>query len=1146
MKLSRPTSIALVVLLLWLVFTWRLGIWLGLHPPMLYYLRAGLWLLGFIGLAGYFFFRPRGQSSPDNSLATEVRYNFGEASTRMASARGVKQLGSLPAVFVLGDTASAKTSIIARSGLEPELLAGFVYQDNVVAPTRSLNIWFARDTLFIDPAGAVTSDPGARRSLWNQFAPVRLRSAFSSQLPPPRSVVFTVDCETIFQAGGADALASRAREFHAILTELSSQLGSSFPVYVVFTKADKVAYFRDYVETFTTDEAASILGVTLPLGEDASKAVYAEAQTRRLTVAFQDLYYELCRKRPIYLARENDAAKLPNIYEFPREFAKLRALLIQFLVDICKPSQLGTSPFLRGFYFTGVRPVTVTDLMPAAQAPIVEDAFDTGATRIFRPQTGGSLLEAQPSQAGSRRVPQWVFLGHLFSDIILADAPATAIAQSNVKVNLVRRALYASAAAFALAAALWWTVSYRNNKALVNDAVESARAVPSATLSSGQVASLDSLRRLTRVRDTLALLTQYDREGVPFRLSAFLYSGDALKRPLEATYYALFRKLLLAPTQENLVGICAKPETYETQGYGYLYNTLKSYLITTNHHEKSSADFLTPVLLQHWDQNGAVDSDRQDLARKNFDFYADELRDRNPYPRYANPDANAVETARAYLKHFKQEDRIYAALLAEAAKGQKPIVFNTDYPGSAETVINKYRVEPGYTRPAALIFAKEVEDPTRYFSGEEWVLGEALNAAQDRVKLKADLIERYAQGLTKTWTEYLNATSVVGYGGVPDAALKLGKMSGPQSSLLQVLCVASENTKSAPQSFQPVQFVTPPGCSSKLVGPANNGYMQSLIALSGSLGGVGPIATADPNLLTAANANAGQAENAVSNLALNFTPDPADPRSPVLPKTAQILRDPITRVAPLLKVPVGLEANKAAAGLCEAIKPMLNKYPFNPRSQADATLQEVSAFLKPGEGQLWQVYNNTDLKKYLLPAGAEYVRAPGQQGSVTPAFLNFFNRAARMSQAMFKGEGGPSFTFSMQALPSQDVSHVTLNIDGQTLSTDLKGGGKSQTFNWPGTTPSVALGVSFGGASLESGIVQTSGLWAVWHFIDTGERLPSAGSQLEMQWVEKTSAGIVSINGHPASVKFALDPQSSLILRPQYFSGLACTSKAVQ
>ena len=59
-------------------------------------------------------------------------------------------------------------------------------------------------------------------------------------------------------------------------------------------------------------------------------------------------------------------AKLPGIYEFPREFRKLRTLLVQLAVDLCRPSQLRTGPFFRGFYFTGVRPVTITTGGPAA------------------------------------------------------------------------------------------------------------------------------------------------------------------------------------------------------------------------------------------------------------------------------------------------------------------------------------------------------------------------------------------------------------------------------------------------------------------------------------------------------------------------------------------------------------------------------------------------------------------------------------------------------------------------------------------------------------------------------------------------------------------------------------------------------------
>ncbi|MGH9583904.1 MAG: type VI secretion IcmF C-terminal domain-containing protein, partial [Bryobacteraceae bacterium] len=133
---------------------------------------------------------------------------------------------------------------------------------------------------------------------------------------------------------------------------------------------------------------------------------------------------------------------------------------------------------------------------------------------------------------------------------------------------------------------------------------------------------------------------------------------------------------------------------------------------------------------------------------------------------------------------------------------------------------------------------------------------------------------------------------------------------------------------------------------------------------------------------------------------------------------------------------------------------------------------------------------------------------------------------------------------TMQPLPSPDVQHVTLTVDGQTLSTKLKGGAKSQSFTWPGSAPGVLLAVSFGGPDMQ--IAQTSGPWALWHFLDTGDRLQSSGSDLQVQWVYRTSAGVTTIAGHPAAVKFSLDSQSAQVFGPHYFSGLTCASKALE
>ena len=81
-------------------------------------------------------------------------------------------------------------------------------------------------------------------------------------------------------------------------------------------------------------------------------------------------------------------AALPNIFEFPREFAKLRPLVIEFLAELGSPTGV-----LRGFYFTGVATIY--------------------------------------SSIG----PQRLWLRRLLSDIVLADACAQATGQKR-RANL--------------------------------------------------------------------------------------------------------------------------------------------------------------------------------------------------------------------------------------------------------------------------------------------------------------------------------------------------------------------------------------------------------------------------------------------------------------------------------------------------------------------------------------------------------------------------------------------------------------------------------------------------------------------------------------------------------------------------------------
>ena len=159
-----------------------------------------------------------------------------------------------------------------------------------------------------------------------------------------------------------------------------------------------------------------------------------------------------------------------------------------------------------------------------------------------------------PRVVGQRKVPQWLFLGHFFNDVLFGDNAAKGASVSSTKTSLLRRILLGSAAVICLLFALLLVVSFSRNRALEAKVKDAANGIAQADVSGANLASLDSLRRLETLRQSLQVLTTYDREGAPLSYRWGLYVGDALypevRRPV-------FRRL--SPPSPGADPGCARP-----------------------------------------------------------------------------------------------------------------------------------------------------------------------------------------------------------------------------------------------------------------------------------------------------------------------------------------------------------------------------------------------------------------------------------------------------------------------------------------------------------------------------------------------------------------------------------------------------------
>ncbi len=1060
------------------------------------------------------------------------------------SQQGAKTLEALPLIYVLGESGSAKTTTVLRSGLDPELIAGTATQETNQVPTDVMNLWFAKAAALLEVGTSIRQNSGLLGRLVHRTRAKAYRSAFGTGAAP-RAVIVCVGADQLVAQDGGQSLMASARASGGQLREISRLLGMPVPVYVLVTKLDRVPHFAEYVRNLSDAEVQQILGSPLPRSE-ASAGVYAEQASRMLAGVIDGLVYKLGEFRVEMLDRETEPANVDGVYEFPREFAKLRKNLNQYLVELCKPSQLSANPYLRGFYFTGIRARIVERLAgapAAAQAPVPQDA---GATQYINLSAGrGAAQAAAPAPVmTSSRVPQWTFLPRLLPEVILGDKSALTATRQSAPARLFRRILFGTLAFLFALYTILLVVSYFHNAAIEHRIQNAARALPVTDATAKSLPSLSDLRALDDLRQTIVQLDDYQQNGAPLSYRWGLYQGNKLDAEARKVYFDRFRPMMLNPAQANFVAYMrtlpdAPATSSDFTSYIAAYNPLKAYLITTSNPDKSQTKFLTPVFLQYWIGSRQVDADQQALAQKQIDFYGGELLRQPPYS--IAPESVTVEHTRAYLSKFLAETRIYEGMLTDADKTSPSIDFNKQYPGSATYVVDGHIVRGAFTKTGFAFMQDAIQHPDKYAAGETWVLGNQAGQALNAAAISKDLAAQYTADFLKEWRAFLTSARVTGCGSLREAPSRLNALAGPASPLLALFFTVSHNTAVAdPQIksvFQPAQALVDPNATDRLIGPGSAPYVTALANLAGAvdLASQNPQATTDPAAFAPVAQQVVMANGAVQQASQAFN---VDPQAHTEATVTNLMKAPIECVGRMAPSPGG-PANGGGAKICSAISPLLGKYPFATSSSAMASLAEVDAAFAPDTGALWSSYN-TILKTVLVPQGAQYGPAPTAPGPVNPRFVAYFNRAAHISSTLYPGGAkSPSLTFNLRFIPGGGVSSGTFVVDGQRFGP----GTNMQQFTWNGAGAQSASLIYDG-----TQVLQSQGTWSLFQLVRTAQVVRTGGGY-RLDYIINTAT---TIQGHAAgpggsskTATFELSGPGADLLVGDGLNGLGCVQPVI-
>ncbi len=1088
-----------------------------------------------------------GQAGPAGG-ASDIDLLLNDSNRKLrTSQQGAKALDALPLIYILGDAGSAKTTTVVQSGLDPELLSGSATAATDQTPTQVLNLWFARQAAFLEVGAAIRDSKSLFERLVHRTRAKAYRSAFGTGAAP-RAVIVCLSTDQLLVPDAGASLMASARTTGAQLRELSRLLGMPIPVYVIVTKLDRVPHFDQYARNLTDEEVLQVFGTPLARS-DASVGTYTEQATRVLASAIDGLVYQLGEFRVEMLDRENDAGNTPGVYEFPREFGKVRKGLNQYLVELCKPSQLSANPYLRGLFFTGVRARVVERAANASVASerLAPQEVDAGATQylnLSRAQAGAAARAAAPVMV-SARVPQWTFLPRLLPEVILGDKSALAATRQSAPARLFRRILYGTLAFLLAFWCLFLVVSYVNNAEIKHRIERAAHTLPHSQANAISLPGLSDLRALDDLRQVIVQLDDYRQNGAPLRYRFGIYQGHSYDIEARRIYFDRFRTMLLNPAQVNLLtymhALPGTPAaTSDFSSYISAYNPLKAYLITTRNPEKSQAKFLTPVLMQYWTGSRPIDAEQQQLAQKQFDFYAAELL-RQPPPYAIDPDAETVEHTRFYLSHFLAETRVYQGMLTDADKTGPPVDFNKQYPGTVELVSDSHIVRGAFTKSGFGFMQDALQHPERYAQGETWVLGTQSGVSLDTSAIGKDLTAQYTADYLKEWRTFLTSAHIAGCANLKEASARLNAFSGPASPLLALFYTVSHNTAVANDqiraTFQPTQALVDPNAADRLIGPGNTPYVTALTQLAGAV----DLASQNPAPMDAAafapiSQQVVAANGAARQAAQAFNVDQqAHTEATVL----NLMQMPIDCVAKLAPSP-GAPANAGGQKLCSAIAPLLGKFPFAPSASAQASLQEVDSVFAPDTGVLSATINGA-LKPFLVQQGAQIAPNPASPQPLNPRFLQYINRAQHISTALYApGQKSASLAFTLHFIPGNGVTNATLVVDGQRAS-----GSNIQQYKWSGAEAQRASLVYDNNEPL---VYQ--GTWSLFQLVRTAQITRTAGGY-RLDYIINTATTVAghTVGGSSGGTKtatFELSGPGADLLVSEGLSGLNCVAPVVK
>jgi type VI secretion system protein ImpL len=705
--------------------------------------------------------------------------------------------------MVIGNPAAGKSTAIVKSGLKFPFAQQSGHQIiQGIGGTRNCDWFFTSEGILLDTAGRYSVHEEDREEWLGLLSLLKKHRAKA----PINGIIIAASVAELARAK-PEAAIQLAKNLRQRVQELTEKLEVFAPVYVMFTKADLIAGFAEFLEDSDRSERDKVWGATLPYDPEAR----ADALTL-FDRHFDELHAGLKDMAVARMSLHRGQALPPGVLTFPLEFAALKPALRSFITTLFEDNPYQFRPVFRGFYFTS-----------AVQEGTASNRASDSIAHQF------SLTPRAEHTTARIVADNGLFLRDLFSRVIFADRHLVKQYASRRKIQL--RAITFATAVTLLAVALGgWTWSYMGNRQLADNV--RADLDKAAKLQTDRTDLASRLEALEVLQDRIEQL-QALRDRRPLSIGLGLYQGDAIERKLREEYFAGVRQVMLQPVSQSIEAFLAEvnahagklqpmtrpPESGAASanarpqaGAGRFseaspesvedgYNALKTYLMLADR-SRMEPGHLTDQITRFWrawlEENRGTMPREQMIrsAERMISFAMANLHD-PAFPVLANNfgllDQTRENLARV-VRGMPARERVYAEVKARAATRFAPMtVARIVGEQDKDTVAGSYAIPGSFTKEAWTEFIEPAfkQAATTELQTVDWVL---KTSARDDLSLEGSpeqirkaLTDLYKAEYVREWQRFMQGVTIAPFPSFDAAVAHMNRLGDATDSPIRKL-----------------------------------------------------------------------------------------------------------------------------------------------------------------------------------------------------------------------------------------------------------------------------------------------------------------------------------------------------------------------